>query len=236
MSALTSLETSVCLSINQASSIQSIGGTCESVTIGHNPFQLPLSKKAIFLDRARPRYLCQRMLTEMDLRTFTDKRRKETIDLGTGKGKKAATNRKIIKAEELTESSRREFNSDGRSAAALQGAYHNLSKEATKGDTSRHISDSVSFEATQHDPLADILEQAINERQRATNMRSVFNEMDEDGNGKINADQFIKKYYLVDSTLSRDQVHKIFMEAGKYLHKRITICPSDSDIRVFSCV
>lgn len=34
LSALTSLETSVCLSINQASSIQSIGGTCESVTIG----------------------------------------------------------------------------------------------------------------------------------------------------------------------------------------------------------
>ena len=33
LSALTSMETSVCLSINQASSIQSIGGTCESVTI-----------------------------------------------------------------------------------------------------------------------------------------------------------------------------------------------------------
>jgi len=37
LSALTSLEATVCLSVNQASSIQSIGGTCESMTIGHNP-------------------------------------------------------------------------------------------------------------------------------------------------------------------------------------------------------
>lgn len=36
LSALTSLEASTCLAVNQASSIQSIGGTCESITIGHN--------------------------------------------------------------------------------------------------------------------------------------------------------------------------------------------------------
>lgn len=34
LSALTSLEATVCLSVNQASSIQSIGSTCESMTIG----------------------------------------------------------------------------------------------------------------------------------------------------------------------------------------------------------
>ena len=49
--ALTSLEASTCLSINQASSIQSIGGTCESITIGHNKSKLPLSKHAIYLKR-----------------------------------------------------------------------------------------------------------------------------------------------------------------------------------------
>jgi hypothetical protein len=49
--ALTSLEASTCLSINQASSIQSIGGTCESITIGHNNSKLPLSERAIYLKR-----------------------------------------------------------------------------------------------------------------------------------------------------------------------------------------
>jgi len=34
---------STCLSVNQASSIQSLGGTCESITIGHNRSKLPLS-------------------------------------------------------------------------------------------------------------------------------------------------------------------------------------------------
>lgn len=37
LAALTSAECAVNLSVNQASSIQSLGGTCESITIGHNP-------------------------------------------------------------------------------------------------------------------------------------------------------------------------------------------------------
>lgn len=212
LSALTSLETSVCLSINQASSIQSIGGTCESVTIGHNPFQLPLSKKAIFLDRSRPMFLCERMLGEMDLKAIVAKRRTKTIDFGPGSKKKRQSGTSKIKAEELT-SNTGGIDSDSRSAAALQGAYHNLAKEASKGESCRHVS--VAVEATQQDPLEDILQQAIIERQRAKNMRNVFNDMDEDGNGKLNADEFIKKYYLVDGTLSRDQVYKIFLEADR---------------------
>ena len=35
LSALTSSEVSVALAVSQASSIQSLGGTCESITIGH---------------------------------------------------------------------------------------------------------------------------------------------------------------------------------------------------------
>lgn len=59
LSALSAMENSVSLSINQASSIQSIGGRCESVTIGHNPFKLPLTERAIFLDRHRPLFMCE---------------------------------------------------------------------------------------------------------------------------------------------------------------------------------
>jgi hypothetical protein len=43
LSALTSAEATICLLINQASSIQSIGGTCESIAIGHNPADMSLT-------------------------------------------------------------------------------------------------------------------------------------------------------------------------------------------------
>jgi hypothetical protein len=58
LSAPTSLEATVCLSVNQASSIQNLGGSCESITIGHGPFKLPLSERAIFLRKNRPKFFC----------------------------------------------------------------------------------------------------------------------------------------------------------------------------------
>ena len=64
LSGLTSAEATTSLSLSQASSIQSIGGTCESITIGHSPYKLPLSKNAIFLSRHRPKYLCEKYYEE----------------------------------------------------------------------------------------------------------------------------------------------------------------------------
>jgi len=49
LAGLASTEASVCLSVNQASSIQNLGVTLESLTIGHNPYKLPLSAMAEFL-------------------------------------------------------------------------------------------------------------------------------------------------------------------------------------------
>ena len=40
------LENTICLAVNQASSIQNFGATCESITLGHNPSKLPLSANA----------------------------------------------------------------------------------------------------------------------------------------------------------------------------------------------
>ena len=164
-------------------------------------------------------YLCERMLTEMDVKALVDKRRMNSRDTGTVKSKRTTkTGKSAIKSKELKDLEDNErFESDIRSAAALQGAYHNLSKEAHKGQSNRQ-SGSVVVEAKTQDPYEEILKQAINERKRTTNMRSVFNKMDVEGKGKISAEQFIEKYYLVDSTLSRDMVHKIFLEAGKVSH------------------
>ena len=62
LTALTTSEASTCLAVNQASSIQSLGGTCESITIGHNWSELPLAARSIFLESFRPLFLCERML------------------------------------------------------------------------------------------------------------------------------------------------------------------------------
>lgn len=48
LSAFTSAEATICLLINQASSIQSMGGTSESITIGHNPADMSLTMGNIF--------------------------------------------------------------------------------------------------------------------------------------------------------------------------------------------
>jgi len=76
-------------------------------------------------------YLCERMLTEMDVKALVDKRRIKSLDTGAAntKANKRKTAQKI-KVADLEDSLR--FESDIRSAAALQGAYHNLSKEAHK--------------------------------------------------------------------------------------------------------
>uniref|UniRef100_A0A7S3DUG1 Glutamine amidotransferase type-2 domain-containing protein n=1 Tax=Entomoneis paludosa TaxID=265537 RepID=A0A7S3DUG1_9STRA len=57
LSALTSAESAVNLSVSQACSIVSMGGNCEAVTIGHNPTNLGLSKVDIFLPTTRARFL-----------------------------------------------------------------------------------------------------------------------------------------------------------------------------------
>ncbi|KAL3922859.1 MAG: hypothetical protein SGILL_001978 [Bacillariaceae sp.] len=66
---LTSAECSVNLAVNQASSIQSIGGTCESITIGHNPSRLHLTKTDITLGTYRPKFLCEVILDDLDSET-----------------------------------------------------------------------------------------------------------------------------------------------------------------------
>ena len=49
----------MCLAVNQASSIQNLGVTCESVTLGHNPFKLPLTSAAIFLPKLRKDFMSE---------------------------------------------------------------------------------------------------------------------------------------------------------------------------------
>jgi len=63
--AMTSAEAACTLSVNQASSIQNMGVTCESVTIGHSSYQLPLSSSHVVLPTSRPPWACE-ALRELD--------------------------------------------------------------------------------------------------------------------------------------------------------------------------
>ena len=85
LAALTSLEASCCLSVNQASSIQSLGSTAESITIGHNPFKLPLTARAIFFDRNRPQFLCEQMLNQAHDESMKNHNTLELDMVGTSK-------------------------------------------------------------------------------------------------------------------------------------------------------
>lgn len=59
LNALATAENTVCLSVNQASSIQNMGVTCESLTLGHNPYKLSLSASAIFLPTTRKQFFSE---------------------------------------------------------------------------------------------------------------------------------------------------------------------------------
>ena len=62
LNALSSTESTVCLSVCQASSIQNMGVTLESYTLGHNPYKLGLSAAATFLPTTRPQFISEYLL------------------------------------------------------------------------------------------------------------------------------------------------------------------------------
>ena len=68
--ALTTSENSVCLSTSQASSIQSIGSTLESITIGHTPSKMGLTRDAVVLKGKRKDFYCEVALKK-DLERLT---------------------------------------------------------------------------------------------------------------------------------------------------------------------
>jgi len=154
--ALTSLEASCCLSVNQASSIQSIGGTCESITIGHNKSKLPLSHKAIYLKSHRPLFLSEKVLDDLDVQEDLARQRNEklleknrrvsgTVVLRRAISALMDTARSVDRLEISLSRSRQA--KVPRSSASLLGAYVNLEKEARRKRTQEgdnKLSDDIS--------------------------------------------------------------------------------------------
>lgn len=216
LSALSTAEAAVCLSVNQASSIQSLGGTCESITIGHNPFKLALSEKGIFLKRKRPLFLCERMLVENDA--------KEESSSGRASNSNATLERKSSWAQwcglsrdmsstmdrsvSQHDSSVRPRVNKRRSAAALIGAYMNFEE----GSPVEHSADEVGDESV---TVEEVVESAIRERKWSDKARKLFQALDVDGNGFLSEDDFIRGAHAVKAGLSEDEARAIFMSADQ---------------------
>jgi hypothetical protein len=182
LAALTSLEATTCLSVNQASSIQSLGGTCESVTIGHNPYKLPLSARAVFLNAHRPKFLCETILDGLDKQEAESRRR-------------------------LTPGTALERNS---SHHRLMGVYSDLKNESANND----VKDPTKHEKRPRriHSIESIVEELLTEKLGMDKLRKIFDEVDANGNGVVDIDEFIPAFQKNDPTMSADAARKIFEE------------------------
>ena len=89
LNGLASAENTASLSLSQASSIQNFGVTCESITIGHNPYKLPLSASAIFLPGNRRLFLCEKQY-EAEAHTVPSSWRVHSLKATDGYGSQSA--------------------------------------------------------------------------------------------------------------------------------------------------
>jgi hypothetical protein len=217
--ALTSLEASTCLSVNQASSIQSLGGTCESITIGHNKSKLPLSKRAIYLKSHRPLFLSEKILDNIDAESDLVRQRKEKLKEEKSPKRLSITSvatyliestreRKTGHFLELSLSRSRQAKTT-RSSASLLGAYVNLERDAR----GKKINRAQSSNTQQAERVSTIIDKMVKERQGIENTRRVFNEIDIDGDGVVSLSEFISAYQKIDANISRDHLQQLFEEA-----------------------
>ena len=210
LSALSTAEAAVCLSVNQASSIQSLGGTCESITVGHNPFKLALSEKGIFLKRKRPLFLCERMLIETDVKEESNVRapssleRKRSWPLWCGLSR--STGASVDVSVSNHDSSVRPRVNKRRSAAALIGAYMNFDEGSQVDNAADDVGDEIVS-------VEEVVESAIRERKWSDKARKLFQALDVDGNGFLSEDDFIKGAHAVKPGLLEEEARAIFISA-----------------------
>jgi len=216
--ALTSLEASTCLSVNQASSIQSLGGTCESITIGHNKSKLPLSHKAIYLKSHRPLFLSEKILDTIDAHEDLVQQRNEKLKKEEERQKMNILSRTASyitetnigrrvdgKFMELSLSRSRQAKM-ARSSASLLGAYVNLERDARKKRTE-------SKDAQQAERVSNVIDAMVKDRQGIENTRRVYNGIDLDGDGVISLEEFIAAYQKTDVDISKEHLQQLFQEA-----------------------
>jgi len=240
LSALSTAEGSVCLSVNQASSIQSYGGTCESITIGHNPFTLNLSKTGIFLKRHRPLFLCERLLLETDADEEMVNRESGGFDeeesviskhrLGLAKTCKSifscfrssnssAHNGPLgMSIHNMMDCSISLKIHKQRSPHALVGGYLDINNQNKSNANSNSLGRPESADPTYDDAsdsysVDEIVADAIRDRKSNDRLHILFQHFDEDGEGILSESEFIKGITTLDSTVADGEAKIMFDEA-----------------------
>lgn len=221
LSALSTAEAAVCLSVNQASSIQSLGGTCESITIGHNPFKLPLTYNAIFLKRKRPQFLCERILNDIDVKEETQSivRAQSSGDSSNDTPRRSIVDVMLCRRDmtSVLDSSSHHSSSrhdpsvkprvnKRRSAASLIGAYANF--EQTTEPT-------MEIEYDGGMTVRNVVDEAIKEQKWSEAARKLFHALDLDGNGLISEEDLVDGLYHLQASLSDDQLRSLFRSADE---------------------
>lgn len=229
LSALSTAEASVCLAVNQASSIQSWGGTCESITLGHNPFKLDLSFNGIFLKRHRPLFLCERLLVESDAkhehnknlrgqesalestmessewRSSILKRMSSVLQMkpNTGIDSLNASVYRVADCSISLKINKR------RSAPALLGAYLDIDEKSSSKSPSFLDGD----EEGEKDLSVDkVVADAIRNRKQNDRLHQLFSRMDQDGDGLLNEAEFIQGLQSVNGEITENEARVMFRQ------------------------
>lgn len=195
LAGLTSGECAVNLSVCQASSIQSIDGTCESITIGHNPSKLSLTKMDIALAGNRPKFLCEHILGEVDKETGTVAPDRGAHSL---KGLYLGMQEKAIKAVHASMAKKK---LEVENPTGLRKSVMRMSIAAFAD-----VPKDVSIEE-------QVLFGLLQENEREQELKEVFAGLDDDGNGTIGLEEFVQVYQMVRKGMPRDKVETIFHEA-----------------------
>lgn len=234
LSALSTSEAAVCLSVNQASSIQSWGGTCESITVGHNPFKLDLTINGIFLKRHRPLFLCERLLVETDAsqENSADARR-SSVKLSM-QDELASLERPLEWRTSVVRSVRNLFSRNsaadqslhhsihlaidcsvslarpkGRSAPALLGAYLNIEDKSDLLLSNDKTSEDSNMDEEKI-TVEDVVAEAISSRKWSSRLQSLFQTMDVDKDGVLNKDEFIAGIVKLNPKISIGEAEVMF--------------------------
>ena len=229
LAALTAAENAVTLSINQANSIQSLGSTCETVTIGHNECKLPLTERAIFLSRHRPLFLCEYLLAERD---EDGVRARDSIPIGASSRHGHSLEEYIHHArppalrirqseDTLLESIGNVTLSDGgekakksrlkspeiRTSAALLGQYKSIEKDMIQKLKQNHFVDGSEMSLN----TCEVINMAIQEKKWLTKARRLFETLNIDKDGQLKKNEFVEGLSTLGCDKSNDELLNLFL-------------------------
>ena len=219
LSALSTAEAAVCLSVNQISSIQSRGGTCESITLGHNPFKLGLSLGGIFLKRHRPLFLCERLLVESD---FKNENRTEITEETHWRRPVLNCLRRALKNQRTDLDASMSLHQldtsiylrskKVRSASALLGAYLDLVDVVVEADKKLPQS-AVDGQSKQGIHTDKVMNMAIQHRRQDDRLHRLFACFDKDDDGMLNEPEFIDGLRMMNADLTEAECRVLFHQS-----------------------